>query len=274
MNALRDWFRARGSSQPTAPESQPRGGTKASSWRKPDATTQHTLPSTDLNFELTRKSIKRLYLRIKSPDGRVMVSAPHRVPLKQIYALLIERQDWIRQHQTRLRQTALAQPSEPMGHGTTIHCLGQSLTLHLAASARSNRAEVDAGILRLHRREATPTPEQIQLGLNQHLREILQQTLDARASAWAQRIGVVPSFIGIKRMKTRWGSCNTRDRRIWLNLELARMPVECIDLVLVHEMVHLHERHHNARFYALMDQYLPDWRRWQSELQRYGMAGL
>lgn len=274
MNALLDWFRARGSSQPTAPESQPRGGTKASSRRKPDATTQHTLPSMDLNFELTRKSIKRLYLRIKSPDGRVSVSAPHHVPLKQIHALLIERQDWIRQHQIRIQQQPRAHTVEPLGAGTAIHCLGQPLTLRLATNARTNRAEIDADILRLHRREITPTSEQIQHGLNRFLREILQQTLDARASPWAERIGVAPSFIGIKRMKTRWGSCNTRDRRIWLNLELARMPVECIDLVLVHEMVHLHERHHNARFYAFMDQYLPDWRRWQSELQRYGMAGL
>jgi len=75
-------------------------------------------------------------------------------------------------------------------------------------------------------------------------------------------------------MKTRWGSCNIRDRRIWLNLELIHMPKGCIDMVLVHELVHLHERHHNARFYALMDQFMPDWQRWHTHLKRKGISAV
>lgn len=265
MSALRDWLRPR---LPTKPSGKrPRGKTVS-------RVSQETAPTTGAAFELSRKSIKRIYLRIKAPDGKITVSAPPSVPLDHIYNLLHERQDWIRQQQTRVRQTTVSAPTEPLGHGASIQCLGQELALHITASARRNRAEPDACILRLHRREANPTPAQIKLGVNQHLRQILQQTLDERMPYWAEQIGVDPTFIGIKRMKTRWGSCNIRDRRIWLNLELARMPAECIDLVLVHELVHLHERHHNARFYAFMDHYLPDWRQWQTELQRYGMAGL
>jgi predicted metal-dependent hydrolase len=265
MNSLRDWLR------PLLPTRQSGRDTRS---KTAPRVSQETAPTTGVAFELTRKPIKRIYLRIKAPDGKITVSAPYSVSLNHIDSLLHERQDWIRQQQTRIRQTTASAPTEPLGHGAPIQCLGQHLALHITAGARSNRAEPDAGILRLHRREASPTPTQIKLGLNQHLREILQQTLDERVPYWARHIGVDPSFIGIKRMKTRWGSCNVRDRRIWLNLELARMPVECIDLVLVHELVHLHERRHNARFYAFMDHYLPDWRKWQAELLRYGMAGL
>ena len=77
---------------------------------------------------------------------------------------------------------------------------------------------------------------------------------------WAARMGVTVANWGIRKAKTRWGACNPQARRIWLNLELAKKPVQCLEYIVVHELVHLMERHHNERFAALMDQYLPDWR--------------
>lgn len=237
-------------------------------------TSHERVPTTGMTFELTRKPIKRIYLRIKPPEGRIAVSAPASVPLSHIHTLLNERQDWIHQQQTRIIQSQPATPPAPLGAGHLIHCLGQPLTLQIHPAARAQRTEITADILQIHLRQPAPTAQHIQDGVNRHLRTVLQHTLAERTPIWVERIGVAPSFIGIKRMKTRWGSCNIRDRRIWLNLELARMPIECIDLVLVHELVHLHERHHNARFYAFMDHHLPNWRHWQAELSRYGMAGL
>jgi predicted metal-dependent hydrolase len=69
-------------------------------------------------------------------------------------------------------------------------------------------------------------------------------------------------------MKTKWGSCNIKERRIWLNLELAKKPIECLEYVLVHELVHLLEKHHNERFQAYMDKYLPQWRQCREILNR------
>lgn len=270
MNALRHWLRPQAHPEAPAAASGRNAATKAT---ERVSVSQETAPATGIAFTLTRKPIKRIYLRVRPPDGKIAVSAPHHVPLGHIHTLLGDRQDWIRRQQTRMRQTPPIPPQLP-GHGASIHCLGQVRTVQVIAGARRNRAESEPGGLRLHRREIAPTQAQIRLGLNQYLREVLQQTLDERTPYWAKRIGVAPNFIGIKRMKSRWGSCNIRDRRLWLNLELARMPLECIDLVLVHELVHLHERRHNARFYALMDHHLPDWRQWQTTLQRYGMAGL
>jgi predicted metal-dependent hydrolase len=73
-------------------------------------------------------------------------------------------------------------------------------------------------------------------------------------------------------MKTKWGSCNSADRRIWLNLELAKKPIHCLEYILVHEMVHLTERHHNDRFTMLMDQFMPNWRQRRDELNHAPLA--
>ena len=96
--------------------------------------------------------------------------------------------------------------------------------------------------------------------LNQFYRQELQQTLIKLLPRWQKKLEVEANSINIKKMKTKWGSCNIEAKRIWLNLELAKKPMECLEYILVHEMVHLLERHHNDRFRSLMDKHLPDWR--------------
>lgn len=82
----------------------------------------------------------------------------------------------------------------------------------------------------------------------------------------AADLGVEASAWGIKKMKTKWGTCNIAARRLWLNLELAKKPIQCLEYILVHELLHLIERHHNDRFRSLMDQYLPQWQAYRDEL--------
>jgi len=77
---------------------------------------------------------------------------------------------------------------------------------------------------------------------------------------WEQIVGVRAAEWGVKKMETRWGTCNIGARRIWLNLELAKKPIQCLEHIIVHELVHLLERHHNDRFRDLMDQFMPQWR--------------
>ena len=85
---------------------------------------------------------------------------------------------------------------------------------------------------------------------------------------WEEKIGVKVHEFGIRKMRTKWGTCNPRTNRIWLNLDLAKKPAECLEYIIVHEMVHLLERLHNDRFIALMDRYLPKWRFYRDELNR------
>jgi len=89
---------------------------------------------------------------------------------------------------------------------------------------------------------------------------------------WQSRMNLEVTFCGVKKMKTRWGSCNVDARRIWLNLELIKKPIDCLEYVLVHEMLHLFERKHNDRFISLMDKFLPRWRSHRDELNQFPLS--
>jgi predicted metal-dependent hydrolase len=104
--------------------------------------------------------------------------------------------------------------------------------------------------------------------LQQWYREQLKTLIPSLLEKWKRVAGVQVTHWGIKKMKTKWGGCNIEDRRIWLNLELAKKPVRHIEYILVHELVHLRERHHNDRFTAIMTQLMPKWQHYKAELNR------
>lgn len=100
----------------------------------------------------------------------------------------------------------------------------------------------------------------------------MREQIPALITKWEPEIGVSVNEWHIKKMKTRWGTCNSEVRRIWLNLELAKKPASCLEYILVHEMVHFLERHHNDRFRDLMDRFLPQWRLYRDELNQSPLA--
>lgn len=103
-------------------------------------------------------------------------------------------------------------------------------------------------------------------------RETLRSYLSELAGDWAVKLAVPTPVLGIKRMRTRWGACSVESRRVWLNLELAKKPPQCIEYVLVHELAHFLERQHSDRFVGLMDQALPNWRQLRDELNAQPLA--
>ena len=104
--------------------------------------------------------------------------------------------------------------------------------------------------------------------LNEWYRIQLKKSIPAFITKYEKLMGVKVNQFGVKRMKTRWGTCNNRAQRIWLNLELAKKPIECLEYIVVHEMAHLLESRHNDRFVSLMDKYMPKWRFYKDELNR------
>jgi predicted metal-dependent hydrolase len=104
--------------------------------------------------------------------------------------------------------------------------------------------------------------------LNHWYRQLLRERIPELVTKWEPKVGVRVADWGIRRMKTKWGSCNDHARRIWINLELAKKPLACLEFVLVHEMVHLLERHHNVQFVEHMDRLMPLWRASRAELNR------
>ena len=251
-------------------------------WRPPSVQTRpkvvithELLPDTDIEFKLTRKTIKGVYLRIGRADAQLQVSAPHHIALPLIHQILLKKQDWILQKQSQIKSQRIIQNrSDAISDGSTILLFDQNHRISVRPNSQQNLTLIDSGTIQVFTRTNALSETQLHDAITQQLRATLQDYLTTRLPYWCEKIGVDINFIGIKRMKTRWGSCNIRDRRIWLNLELIHMPKGCIDMVLVHELVHLHERHHNARFYALMDQFMPDWQRWHTHLKRKGISAV
>ena len=99
-------------------------------------------------------------------------------------------------------------------------------------------------------------------------REQLKGMIPALIEKWRFVAGVKASGWGIKKMKTKWGSCNAKAGRIWLNLELAKKPAKCVGYIIVHELAHLKERRHNERFLEMMNRFIPRWRAYREELNR------
>jgi predicted metal-dependent hydrolase len=103
-------------------------------------------------------------------------------------------------------------------------------------------------------------------------RKELRNVADKMISKWQGKIGVRVKSWGIKKMKTRWGTCNQKAGRIWINLELAKKPISCVEYIVVHELLHLIEKKHNERFVALITKYLPKWRNEKEELNRFALS--
>ena len=108
--------------------------------------------------------------------------------------------------------------------------------------------------------------------LQRWYRRELKELVAPLIQKWECLLSVKAAAWGIKRMKTRWGTCNADARRIWLNLELVKKPVQCVEYVIVHELAHLHERRHNEHFIALLNEHLPRWSVYRRELNSTPLA--
>ncbi|WP_460677681.1 M48 family metallopeptidase [Hymenobacter coalescens] len=222
-----------------------------------------------LAVEVVRKSIRTLRVTVYPPHGRVRIAAPLRLPEASIHAFILARRAWIEKHQARFAAQALPLEYAYLS-GETHYYQGRPYQLRVHAQPEG-RMRVQLGeepYLDLYA-PATSTPEVRALALQAWYRARLKEQVPALLARWQPVVGAEAAAWGVKQMKTRWGTCNIRARRIWLNLELIKKPVECLEYVVVHELVHLHERLHNARFWGLMDQFMPDWRQHKATLNRH-----
>jgi predicted metal-dependent hydrolase len=128
-------------------------------------------------------------------------------------------------------------------------------------------------IIELHIKKGLTKIEKSKILDNWH-RAQLKKIIPNLIADYEPKMGVKVAEFGVKKMKTRWGTCSLQARRIWINLELVKRPMKCLEFIVVHEMVHLLERNHNKRFYALMDKFMPDWKVWQNKLKELGTLSL
>jgi predicted metal-dependent hydrolase len=219
----------------------------------------------ELEVELNRKAIKNLHISVLPPNGKVRVAAPEHLSDTVIRTAVVQRIPWIRKQQKDFRN----QPREAerqMISGETHYLWGRGYRLEVIEQQGTQKVQAaGSNKLRLYIRPDADVLKRKKLLMSWYRTELRERT-EKLIPQWEKQIGVSSSFWGIKKMKTKWGSCNPASKRIWLNLELVKKPPECLEFILVHELIHLKERHHNERFVALMDKHMPQWREYRKRL--------
>jgi predicted metal-dependent hydrolase len=219
----------------------------------------------DLAVEVVRKPIKNLHLGVYPPAGRVRVAVPLSIKNEAVRLAVIGKLGWIKRQRAKFE----AQPRQSrreMVNGESHYYFGRRYRLRVVDSASGAKIVVrNASILELQVRPGT-TAGQRERVLQDWYREQLKRKIPTILEKWQAVVGVEVAEWGIKKMKTKWGSCNARDGRIWLNLELAKKPVKCLEYIIVHELVHLLERRHNERFLELMNKFMLRWKTYKAEL--------
>ena len=234
-------------------------------------TDRYVLHVGEVAVDVVRKDIKNLHIGVYPPAGRVRVAAPVGLGDDAVRLAVVTRLAWIRKRQARF-VAQHRQSEREFVTGESHYFMGRRYRLDVLEGAGHssvrlrNRTIMELRIRKGADRRARETV------LHRWYRRELQARLPALREEWEPKVGVTVRDIRIKRMKTLWGSCNAEAGRIWLNLELAKKPPSCLVFVLVHEMVHLLERHHNDLFTALMDAAMPQWRTYRDELNREPLA--
>jgi predicted metal-dependent hydrolase len=204
----------------------------------------------DLNVEVIQKNIKHLHLRVCPPNGRVKVSAPESMAMNVIRVFVISKLNWIKKQQIKLRAQAREAPREYVDR-ENHYFSGKCYLLKVIEHNAPAKVKLNSQTIELFVRPQTPIEKRRSL-LNEWYRQQLKSVVPQIIEKYEKLMDVSVCEFGIKLMKTKWGTCNPKAKRIWLNLELAKKPSECLEYIVVHEMVHLLEQSHNSRFVSYM----------------------
>lgn len=221
--------------------------------------------------EILYKSIRHIYFRIYPGKKRVKITAPRGIPSSDLEAAVHAKSPWLLK---KIKEPVpVGGPGNPLTAGDNCGFKGQVFPLIFTERSAPPRVEFypEKGIVIQTRPGATR--EKKADVLSGWLRQSLKQEIRILLDRWEPVMGVHAADFGVKKMKTRWGSCNTRARRIWINLALIRLSPGLLEYVLVHELAHLIEPSHNPGFYLLMDRFLPGWKTRRAELDKYSPMG-
>jgi len=231
------------------------------------ATDTHHLTVGGIRVEVERKDIKNLHLGVYPPNGRVRVAAPLVVSNDAVRLAVIDKLGWIKRQKAKFAEQP-RQSQREMVNGESHYFLGRRYRLRVHEQDAPARVAIrGVASLDLFVRPGS-NAEQREVVLSRWYREQLKALIPPLLAKWQSALGVQVSAWGIKKMKTKWGSCNPTAGRVWLNLELAKTPAQCLEYIVVHELVHLLERHHNERFTALLNKHLPQWRQYRDMLNK------
>jgi predicted metal-dependent hydrolase len=206
-------------------------------------------------------------LTVDAPTGRLRIAIPQRVTDEAMKLFIISKLGWIKRNQRNF--LAQERQSERAFTERESHYFqGKRYLLTITETDKKQQVVIkNKSYLQLEVRPNTTTEHKAKV-MNEWYRTELKKTAQPIIDKWVAQIGVHLNEWQIKLMKTKWGTCNIENKRIWLNLELAKKPTNCLEYIIVHELIHLIERHHNDRFLALMNHHLPNWKQLKNELNR------
>ncbi len=216
--------------------------------------------------EVIRKDIKHLHLNVLPPQGKVRIAAPRHMKLETVRVFAISRLAWIKTEQHKMQAQPREAPRDFLSR-ESHYIWGQRYLLRRVEHDAAPAVELGHNKLVLRVRRGTDAAR-CQEVLDGWYREQIRRAVPALISKWEAAMGVRVAQVFVQRMKTQWGSCNPAKGNIRLNTELAKKPPECLEYIVVHEMAHLLEASHNARFQGLMSSLLPHWQHLRATLNR------
>ena len=220
----------------------------------------------DIKVEVVFKDIKNVHLSVHPPNGRVRIAAPSRMSPETVRVFAISKLSWIRQQQEKILAQERETPREYLNR-ESHYLWGKRYLLDVVEENARPEVVLLHGNMILLVRPGTDESRKQDI-VEEWYRAQLKQAVTPLLAKWEPLIGVKVERLFVQRMKTKWGSCTPKSKNIRLNTDLAKKPHECLEYILVHEMVHLLEPTHNARFVSLMDSFVPKWQFYREALNR------
>jgi predicted metal-dependent hydrolase len=222
----------------------------------------------NIEIDLIRKNIKNIHLSVYPPEGRVRLAVPERMNDEAVRLFAVSKLAWITKQRKKFSEQD-RQTVREFVSGESHYYFGTRYLLNVIETTGKQHIELRSNkYIDLYVRPES-TVEKREKIMSDWYRQSLKKVIPDYIKKWEEIMGVTVNDWGVKLMKTKWGTCNVKDKRIWINLELAKKNPRCLEYIIVHEMVHLLERHHNKKYKAYMDKFLPNWKSIKNELNSF-----
>ena len=212
----------------------------------------------DIQIEIIKKDIKNMHLSVLPPDGKVRVSAPNNLSDESIIMFVKTKLCWIKKQQEKFELQPRQSEREYVS-GETLYVWGHQYFLQVEHNQKKNSLVLEGNKAILSVRKEI-TAKQREKFVNEWYRSLLKTEVEKYLPKWEAITGLYCDSWQSKYMTTKWGTCNTSTRKIWLNLQLAKKPIECLEYVILHELAHLKVKNHGPDFVAILDLHMPYWR--------------
>ena len=218
--------------------------------------------------DVIKKDIKNIHLAVYPPSGRVRIAVPLKTSDESVRLFVISKISWIKKQKAKFENTERQSERKFLSRESHYY-QGKRYLLNVIEQDGPAKVEIrNKKFIDIYVKKWSTSSRHERI-LTEWYRKQLKEQVPALIKKWEKIVGVKTEDWGIKQMKTKWGTCNIKAKRIWLNLELIKKPEHCLEYIIVHELVHLLERNHNERFIAHMDKFLPPWRNYKKQLNQF-----